>query len=314
VNIFQGVHERADCTTISGWAWDGNTPNTSIFVDVIFDNNPFVSIRAPANQFRQDLLDAGYGNGNHGFSFPTPASLKNGQPHTVRIVFAGTTTNLTNTPKTITCAANPPPAPEGFHEVADCTVISGWAWDANQPNTPISVDIYNGATVIATVVANQFRQDLQNAGKGNGVHGFTFFVPNTLRDGQSHLISVAYAGTLNSLTNTGKTINCPPPGGPIYQGFHEVANCSTISGWAWDSTQPNLALNVDIYSDGNLVMTVLANEFRQDLLNSGAGNGAHGFTFPVPLSLKDGQPHSISVKFAGTSTDLNGTPKSITCP
>jgi hypothetical protein len=309
-----GIHERADCTTISGWAWDAHQPDASIFVDVYFDNNPFVSVRAPANQFRQDLLDAGYGNGNHGFSFPTPMSLKNGQPHTITIKIANTNINLGGTGKTITCQPPGPPLYDGFHEVANCTVISGWAWDSTQPNTPISVDIYNGGTVIATVIANQFRQDLLDAGKGNGQHAFTFLVPNSLKNGQNHLISVAFSGTTTGLFNTGKTINCPPPGGPDYQGFHETADCTAITGWAWDSTQPNTPISVDIYSDGMLVMTVAANQFRQDLFNAGVGNGNHGFSFTVPMSLKDGQSHSISVKFAGTSTDLLNTPKTITCP
>ena len=312
IAVFQGVHERTDCSMIVGWAWDANQPNTPINVDVYFDNNSFVSVRAPANQFRQDLLDAGFGNGAHGFSFATPAALKNGQPHTVTIKFTGTNTPLSNTVQMLTCGQSPPVF-EGFHEVADCTTISGWAWDANQPNTPISVDIYNGGTVIATVVANQFRQDLLNAGKGNGVHGFSFFVPNSLKNGQPHTISVGFTGTLTALFNTPKTINCPPPAGPVYQGFHDTANCDTISGWAWDSTQPNTPINVDIYSDGNLVMTVAADQFRQDLANAGVGNGFHAFSFTVPNGLKDGQPHSISVKFGGTGTTLNGTPKTITC-
>jgi hypothetical protein len=42
----------------------------------------------------------------------------------------------------------------------------GWAWDANHPNTSINVDVYDGNTLIATVAANQFRQDLLNAGIG----------------------------------------------------------------------------------------------------------------------------------------------------
>jgi len=98
-----------------------------------------------------------------------------------------------------------------------------------------------------------------------------------------------------------------------FEGFHEAASCSVISGWAWDANQPNTPINVDIYSDGNLVMTVAADQFRQDLANAGVGNGFHAFSFTVPNGLKDGQPHSISVKFGGTSTNLNSTPRVITC-
>lgn len=313
MNAYEGIHEAANCNTISGWAWDGNQPNTPISVDVYFDNDNVASIRAPANQFRQDLLNAGIGNGSHGFSFPTPMSLKNGQPHTVRIKFAFTAIDLQNTSKSITC--NPPAGPfyEGFQETTDCNVISGWAWDAMQPNTPIHVDIYASAQLLASPPANIFRQDLLNAGKGNGSHGFVFTVPSSLRDGQTHSINVGFGGTAIGLFNTPKSINCPPDSGPVYEGFHEVANCTTISGWAWDATQPNTPISVDIFADNMLLMTVTANQPRQDLVDVGKGNGVHGFTFAVPPSLIDGQPHSILIKFASTNTNLGATPKSITC-
>jgi hypothetical protein len=312
LNAFEGFHDLANCDVIAGWAWDANQPNTPINVDVYFDNEPFISIQAPANQFRQDLLDAGKGNGVHGFSFPTPARLKDGLPHSVRIKFSGTNIDLSSTPKTVTCGEPPPPEFEGFHDTADCNSITGWAWDANRPNTPISVDIYNGGTLIATVLADQFRQDLFDAGKGNGVHGFTFAVPPSLKDGQNHLISVGFNGTFQGLTNTPRTINCTLAT-PAFEGFHDIADCNSIVGWAWDANQPNTPISVDIYNNNVLLTTVVADVFRQGLLDAGKGNGVHGFVFTVPPALKDGQPHSIRVKFAGTNIDLFNTPRSITC-
>src|SRR5438132_788939 len=61
---------------------------------------------------------------------------------------------------------------EGYHDGADCDKIYGWAWDSTAPVAAISVDIYDGSTKIATVVANEFRSDL--VGKGNGFHAFNY--------------------------------------------------------------------------------------------------------------------------------------------
>ena len=58
--------------------------------------------------------------------------------------------------------------------------------------------------------------------------------------------------------------------------YHENANCRFLSGWAWDNT-PNSPINVDIYRDGSFVTSISANAFRQDLVNAGKGNGAHGY-------------------------------------
>jgi 4-amino-4-deoxy-L-arabinose transferase-like glycosyltransferase len=99
----------------------------------------------------------------------------------------------------------------------------------------------------------------------------------------------------------------------VYSGSLDVANCNVISGWAWNANQPNSPINVDIYDGSVVAATVSANIFRSDLINAGIGNGYHGFTCAVDNLLKNGQPHSIRVRFAGTNTDLSETPKTITC-
>jgi hypothetical protein len=100
---------------------------------------------------------------------------------------------------------------------------------------------------------------------------------------------------------------------PVYQGFHDVADCNVIYGWAWDANRPDNPIDVDIYDGATRVTTISANIFRSDLLQAGVGNGYHGFTYAVDGLLKNGQPHSIRVRFAGTNVDLSNTPKSITC-
>ena len=71
---------------------------------------------------------------------------------------------------------------------------------------------------------------------------------------------------------------------------------------------------MDIYGDNMLIATVLANQFRQDLLNAGKGDGNHAFSLATPQSLKNGQPHTITVAIHNTDTPLGNTPKMLTCP
>ena len=86
-----------------------------------------------------------------------------------------------------------------------------------------------------------------------------------------------------------------------------------IAGWAWDFSPTNVPVSVDVYSDGVFVARWLADSFRQDLLNAGIGNGAHGFFGATPASLKDGVQHTITVRFTGTSQNLSATPKLLSC-
>jgi alginate O-acetyltransferase complex protein AlgJ len=100
---------------------------------------------------------------------------------------------------------------------------------------------------------------------------------------------------------------------PNYAGFHDVADCEQIYGWAWDRNNPHAVLDVEIYDGETLLDTVAADIYREDLLQAGIGSGEHGFSTPLPSALRDGRPHSIRVKVAGSNFNLKNTPKSLTC-
>lgn len=82
----------------------------------------------------------------------------------------------------------------GALESATPDAISGWAWNAKTPDTPVEVVLVEKKTVLGKELADQYRQDLVNDGRGNGRHGFTFTPPASLRDGRQHLITVLSAG------------------------------------------------------------------------------------------------------------------------
>src|SRR5260370_40393217 len=75
---------------------------------------------------------------------------------------------------------------EGFFDVGDCNAIAGWAADLNRPNIPINVSIYDGSTLLTTVLANLSRPDVANAIGDNGLHGFSIPFPAALKTGQPH--------------------------------------------------------------------------------------------------------------------------------
>src|SRR6185295_10561435 len=101
--------------------------------------------------------------------------------------------------------------------------------------------------------------------------------------------------------------------GPVstIDGFHESADLNSICGWAWDSTCPDMPIDVDIYDGETHLAIVPANLFREDLLQAGIGNGSHSFIYAAPMRLHDGQPHTIRVTIAGTGVPLRQTPRQI---
>jgi len=105
----------------------------------------------------------------------------------------------------------PTSSPDGFFDAASCSSINGWAWDAVKPTTPVTVDILSNGLLVTQVVANQFRSDLQAAGKGDGRHGFNIPVPKSLLDNAAHSISVKISGTSFTLPGSSRPIQCPNP-------------------------------------------------------------------------------------------------------
>ncbi|GAB3935367.1 putative Ig domain-containing protein [Larkinella terrae] len=103
---------------------------------------------------------------------------------------------------------------DGFVNGADCGSFRGWAWDRNKVNTAVSIDILDGPKVIATLLADVFRQDLQTAGKGNGKHAFSWAIPNELKDGSAHNLSARVAGSSFILKDSPKALICQGTGTP----------------------------------------------------------------------------------------------------
>ncbi len=123
-----------------------------------------------------------------------------------------------------TQTAPPPPlaqpdtsAIEGFLEVANCHRIEGWVWRPEHAEIPVAVDIWDGNRLITTVQADRFRQDLVDAGKGDGKHAFSFIPPPALHNHHSRLFWVNIAGTNISLAGAPVEISCSCQGSEAKQ-------------------------------------------------------------------------------------------------
>jgi hypothetical protein len=98
------------------------------------------------------------------------------------------------------------PKVRGSLDVVNTDEIAGWAWDSQQPDAPVNVEIYEGSTLLTKRAADQFREDLRQAGAGNGKHGFSFPTPARLKDGRPHLIRVKIAGVEGELNGSSRKL------------------------------------------------------------------------------------------------------------
>lgn len=80
---------------------------------------------------------------------------------------------------------------EGYVDSVTSREIAGWVFDDSCPNDSMSVEIVANGKILATLTANQYRKDLEAAGKGNGKHAFTFRADS---NGASSTLAARLAG------------------------------------------------------------------------------------------------------------------------
>jgi hypothetical protein len=68
--------------------------------------------------------------------------------------------------------------------------IEGWAQDEAALDAPVSLRMLDHGIVIGQVLADRYREDLQQAGIGDGRHGFSLIVPGGLSPLVPHAIQI----------------------------------------------------------------------------------------------------------------------------
>jgi hypothetical protein len=105
---------------------------------------------------------------------------------------------------------------EGFIDEVSCQVVRGWAWNPSQPDAPLTIELYDGDRLLRTIVADQFRPDLRDGGKGNGRHVFHEQAPAELKDGKPHTIRAVVKDSgiaLKPSAGVSATVTCASPSG-----------------------------------------------------------------------------------------------------
>lgn len=198
---------------------------------------------------------------------------------------------------------------DGAYEHASCDELAGWAWDARQPGAPVRVEVLVDGRVAATATADLFRPDLAAAGRGDGAHAFVVVPPDALRDGWPHETRLRIAGSDVELAGGPRQLVC---GDAVENldgrgGSLEPVTCTAIVGAAWDTTQPERVVSVDVYDGPTKLATVAADQPPAE------AGGPRRFVYLPPASLRDGRPHSLAVRLAGTNVLLQGAPQVLTC-
>ncbi len=201
----------------------------------------------------------------------------------------------------------------GYLEHVDRGLIRGWAWDADDPQTPVALLISDNGVPVGRVVADAYRADLECASIGQGLHGFEFVVPDRLSPFRHHMIEVRCETKGQEITHspwigefTPDPGEMPPP--RRWCGQIDAATRMRVVGWVQDADDPETPVALQIFDNGALVARVLANAPRVDLQQAGVGSGRHSFDVLIPGGLSPFTRHVIEVRREVDGAEIENSP------
>jgi hypothetical protein len=165
------------------------------------------------------------------------------------------------------------PSVVGSFDSAKPAMLTGWAVDPLDTETPVRIRIDIDGITRATVTADVQRNDLVPY-FGSANHGFSY-TPAGLTAGH-HTVKV-YA--LHAGDNAGTLLGVQTIDTPI--GFLDIASATRIAGWAIDRDTPASSTTISVSIDGAAFTTVTADINRQDLVRT-YGSANHGFDLALP--------------------------------
>jgi GT2 family glycosyltransferase len=188
---------------LQGWALDPAKPDMRLVVEIYIDGNSVAF--AKASEFHPA---ASAGDDFNGFAVQLRESWLAG----AKTISARVANHEEWLDGTIQLPAPSPSEPAPVASQVWHTgglKVSGWAFDANDPNRTVTVTVRTGTEIVATVSADRLHHALTY--KASRKHGFELDLPWALADGQVHTLEV-HNDLGQPLTGSPLTLCCWPEG------------------------------------------------------------------------------------------------------
>jgi hypothetical protein len=306
---FAGNCDGLDGGELHGWAWRPSSPGSRVEVEQWVDG--ILAARTVADLPRGDLLAGGVGDGAYGWRMPLALDPGKAGPQRVE-VRARDGGLLPNGTFQLSCEAarrdeeDAPAAASGHCDGRDGHMIYGWAWRPAVPEQHVVVEQWVDGALVAETVADRLRADLLAAFIGHAHYGFEMplMLDPAKRGRQAVELRIKGAGPIANgrfelaydaiQAHGAKPAEAAAPGGVV--GRCDGLKGSALYGWAWNPSNPDEPVEVELWIDGALVATSLADGFRPDLRSNRIGAGRHGWRLPVDLGRFENAPSKVEVR------------------
>ncbi len=172
-----GYLEFIESCSIVGWVANKTMDEDRLEVEILADGYPILHVKA--DNFRDDLKKAGYGDGKHGFNAMLPEFLFDGKEHVIEVREVSSGYQLHGSPANFqgTFISQGNVALEG-------SALVGWARLPEHIETEIPLQVYEGGMIIASgygIVDDKFKN----------IINFRISLPAPIFDGRPHCFSVS---------------------------------------------------------------------------------------------------------------------------
>jgi hypothetical protein len=275
-----GYMERASETEVRGWAvnlLDFDRPVTvQVYAGKLMVGQGTTTIERP------ELNERIQSSGRHGFS--VPLNFKDDQEgcYWVRARFIGFNKAWTESDRRRVCVFPPPGRLTG----ANVQYAEGWAYDRNNINYDVPIDVMVNGQLYSSGLANLASPVVNRVHNITGAHAFR--VPLNITSYGSHTVTAV--ATINGrrrplMGSFEVSIKFP-------RGSLEQISASGVVGWALNIEQPTEAAMVAVHVDGIEYIRVSTDVLRPEINQKLGLTGNHGFNIPLNLT---GYVHHVSV-------------------
>jgi len=192
----------------------------------------------------------------------------------------------------------------GFLEASEPWRVRGWAVEHARLDRPVPLEMFVDGWRVATLLADQRREDVAALGFGDGRAGFDAVVPAPLD--RAVTIDVRVAG--------GPSLGGSPfvrPAAPRYVGFFDGVDGFSAGGWAMDLAALDQPVRVEAICDGQVVGSGWADLHRGDVAEAGLPTARCGFHVVLDRAAGSLTGHEVSLLIAGTGLALAGSPRTV---
>lgn len=312
--ILLGSVDLLEKNMVVGWAYMPTDPYQPVQLEILINDKPIGTIAADI--FREDLLDAGIGTGNHAFAFTFPLGCFDGKPAEI-IVRSAETGIILPMATGISASVTHDNRFTGAADSIATDVISGWIINHLDPHSPVDLAIYLDQALIGRGKTGQYRKDIARNFRGHGFYGFTIrFTRKITREdfASLHLVTIPQDFKVRILPSLATRLpQLPATKTANLKGYLDAASRSQIFGWAVNEGDASKPLTVNVFVNDVLIRSATAGNVRQDLIKPYPdSSGRVGFSYQLPfgISLGDGAA-KLAVAFADNDQDLGKSPQSI---